>query len=328
MRKDSTYPCELSVVVPLYNETASLVALCQWIKKVLDAHGLSYEIILVSDGSTDGSWQQIEAIMRVNEQVRGIRFYKCHGKAIALREAFKMAVGRVIATMDADLQDSPDELPALFKMVIEEGYDLVSGWRVDRKDTWNRRFLSKIFNGVVSFFFKIPLHDVNCGLKAYRHEVAKNVSLYGEMHRYIVLDVMAKGFGRIGEKKVVHYARRYGKSKYGNPLRLLKCFLDILTATFVTRFHGRPMHFFGFFGLLFFVSGGGITLYLIVKKIYRYAHHLPLREVVDQPLFYLALVALVVGSQLFLTGFLAEILPFYATPPAVIQEQKGFAPKR
>jgi len=294
----------ISVVVPLLNEEESLPELTAWIKRVMDAHSFSYEIILIDDGSTDGSWQVIETLSTENEHIKGIKFRRNYGKSAALNEGFKATKGDVVITMDADLQDSPDEIPELYRMVSEEGYDLVSGWKKKRHDpVFTKNIPSKLFNAVTRRMSGIHnLHDFNCGLKAYDKSVVKNIEVYGEMHRFI--PVMAKwaGFTKIGEKPVQHQARKYGTSKFGMS-RFINGFLDLLSITFVGRFGKKPMHFFGTMGMVFFLIGFGILLYLSFAKLYfnEYA-------IATRPLFFLGILAVIIGTQLFLAGFLAELI--------------------
>ena len=297
---------DISVVIPLFNEEESLSELCNWISRVMQTHGFHYEVILVDDGSTDHSWEKIEEISRENPDVKGLRFVRNHGKSAALNTGFKYAVGSVVITMDADLQDSPDEIPDLYRMVIEEKYDLVSGWKKKRHDPIGKTIPSKFFNFVTRKISGIKLHDFNCGLKAYRNLVIKNIDVYGEMHRYIPVICKWNGFARIGEKTVQHQPRKYGKTKYGLE-RFIFGFLDLLSISFVSKFKRRPMHFFGTLGTLSFLFGMVITIFLIGEKIYKLHYQLKVRDVVDQPLFYLALVAIIIGVQLFLAGFLAEM---------------------
>jgi glycosyltransferase involved in cell wall biosynthesis len=299
---------DISVVVPLYNEEESLPELCSWISRVMKDHGFTYEIILVDDGSKDRSWHVVRQIFDTNPYVRGIRFNRNYGKSAALNTGFKACRGEVVITMDADLQDSPDEIPGLYHMITKEGYDLVSGWKQKRFDPISKTIPSKFFNGVTRQISGIKLHDFNCGLKAYRSEVVKSIDIYGEMHRYIPVIAKWRGFTSIGEKVVEHRPRKYGYTKFGLE-RFIYGFLDLMSITFVSKFRQRPMHFFGTLGTLSFLSGLLITIWLISEKVY-YTQYLrqPIRNVTDQPLFFLALVALIVGVQLFMTGFLAEML--------------------
>jgi glycosyltransferase involved in cell wall biosynthesis len=298
---------DISVVVPLYNEEESLPELCEWIARVMAEHNYSYEVILVDDGSKDASWQVVEMLSAQNPHIKGLRFSRNHGKSAALDTGFKAAMGEVIITMDADLQDSPDEIPGLYHMVKEERYDLVSGWKKKRYDPISKTIPSKLFNGITSKMSGIKLHDFNCGLKAYNYKVVKNIEVYGEMHRYIPVIAKWNGFSRIGEKVVQHRARKYGVTKFGLE-RFIFGFLDLLSITFVSKFKKRPMHFFGSMGTLSFLLGIMITLWLIGSKLYNLSRGFRARDVVDQPLFFLALVAVVVGVQLFMAGFLGEMI--------------------
>ena len=298
---------DISVVVPLKNEEESLQELCEWIQKVMQENQFTYEVILVDDGSTDASWVTIQELGIGNSCIKGLRFNRNYGKSAALHEGFAAAEGKVVITMDADLQDSPDEIPELYRMITEDGYDLVSGWKKKRHDPIGKTIPSKFFNGVTRIMSGIPLHDFNCGLKAYRSVVIKNIKVYGEMHRYIPLIAKWNGFSRIGEKEVLHHARKYGSTKFGLE-RFIFGFLDLASISFVTRFKRRPMHFFGTLGTLTFVFGAGVTGFMALEKWNNLRLKLPVREIVDQPLFYIALLAVVVGVQLFLAGFLAEMM--------------------
>ncbi len=298
---------DISVVVPLYNEEESLPELCEWIARVMAENGYRYEIILVDDGSIDASWEVVERLSAQNQYIKGLRFSRNHGKSAALDTGFKAAAGEVIITMDADLQDSPDEIPGLYHMIKEERYDLVSGWKKKRYDPISKTIPSKLFNGITSKMSGIKLHDFNCGLKAYNYKVVKNIEVYGEMHRYIPVIAKWNGFGRIGEKIVQHRARKYGVTKFGLE-RFIFGFLDLLSITFVSKFKKRPMHFFGSMGTLSFVLGIIITAWLIGSKLYNLSRGIRARDVVDQPLFFLALVAVVVGVQLFMAGFIGEMI--------------------
>lgn len=294
---------DLSLVIPLLNEEESLPELCDWIKRVCNTHGFSYEIILVDDGSTDNSWDIIEKLSTQDTGVKGIKFQRNYGKSAALNEGFKAALGNVIITMDADLQDSPDEIPGLYNMITKEGFDLVSGWKKVRYDnTLTKNIPSKFFNAVTRKVSKIHLHDFNCGLKAYRKKVVKSIEVYGEMHRYIPVLAKWAGFRRIGEKIVEHRKRKYGVTKFGWD-RFVNGFLDLLSIVFVGKFSKRPMHFFGLWGTIFFMLGLIITLYLIVSKIF-----FPDFPITNRPPFYLALTALIIGMQLFLAGFVSELV--------------------
>jgi glycosyltransferase involved in cell wall biosynthesis len=295
---------DLSIVIPLKDEQESLPELADWIKKVCDDNGYSYEIVMVDDGSTDHSWKVIEQLSKLNPAIKGIRFQRNYGKSAALNEAFKAAQGDVVITMDADLQDSPDEIPELRRMILEDGFDLVSGWKKKRYDnTLTKNIPSKFFNAVTRKMSKIKLHDFNCGLKAYRKKVVKSIEVYGEMHRYIPVLAKWAGFKKVGEKVVEHRARKYGITKFGWD-RFINGFLDLISIMFVGKFSKRPMHFFGLWGTLFFVVGLGITLYLIISKIIDPANF----ALTNRPGFYLALASLVIGMQLFLAGFVSELV--------------------
>ena len=298
---------DLSIVVPLYNEAESLPELVACIDRVARANNLSYEAILVDDGSKDGSWKVIESLRRSYPAVRGIGFARNYGKSAALYCGFEAARGEVVITMDADLQDSPDEIPALRRMILDEGYDLVSGWKKKRYDPLGKRLPSKFFNWTARTVSGIRLHDFNCGLKAYRLKVVKSIEVYGEMHRYIPFLAKQAGFTRIGEKVVEHHARKYGHSKFGME-RMVKGYLDLITVWFMSHFGRSPMYFFGGLGTLMFLFGGVTTLWVIATKIYRQLHDIPVRAVTDQPLFYLAILAVILGVQLFLAGFLGELI--------------------
>lgn len=300
---------DLSVVVPLYNEEESLPALCNWISRVMNSHGFSYELLLINDGSSDNSWQVIGELAQQTKQIKAVKFNRNYGKSAALDTGFKLAQGRVIITMDADLQDSPDEIPSLYKMITEQGLDMVSGWKKKRHDPVSKTVPSRFFNATTRLISGIKLHDFNCGLKAYRKEVVKNIKVYGEMHRYIPVIAKWHGFTKIGEKVVEHRKRKFGTTKFGLE-RFMFGFLDLLSITFVSKFKKSPMHFFGLLGTLSFLFGFISTAWLIWKKLEAvYILKIPVvREVVDQPLFFLALVAIIVGVQLFLAGFLGELL--------------------
>ncbi len=294
---------DISLVIPLLNEEESLPELLSWIDKVMKEHNYSYEVVLVDDGSRDGSWKLIEEQSQANPSIKGIRFKRNYGKSAALNSGFAVVSGEVVITMDADLQDSPDEIPGLYKMIMDDGYDLVSGWKKKRHDPMGKTIPSKFFNRVTRIMSGIKLHDFNCGLKAYKLDLVQSIEVYGEMHRYIPVIAKWAGFTNIGEKVVVHQERKYGKTKFGME-RFIKGFLDLLSITFVTRFAKKPMHFFGSIGTIFFFAGGIISVWIILEKVLRIAK----RDVVEQPLFYLALLAMVVGVQLFLAGFLAEMI--------------------
>jgi glycosyltransferase involved in cell wall biosynthesis len=294
---------DVSIVVPLFNEEESLPELCEWISRVATSNNYSYEIILVDDGSNDKSWQVVESLSKQNNNIKGIKFQRNYGKSAALNEAFRIVQGDVVITMDADLQDSPDEIPELYNMVIKEGFDLVSGWKKKRYDsTLTKNIPSKFFNAVTRRMSKIKLHDFNCGLKAYKNKVVKSIEVYGEMHRYIPVLAKWSGFKNIGEKVVEHRARKYGVSKFGWE-RFVNGFLDLLSISFVGRFSKRPMHFFGLWGTVCFLIGFGISVYLIISKIIDF--NFPLT---NRPGFFLALAAIIIGVQLFLAGFIGELI--------------------
>lgn len=298
---------QVSLVIPVFDEQESLPELHNWISRVMDEHGLSYEIIFVNDGSKDKSWEVIQKLSSINPAVKAISFTRNYGKSAALDMGFSKAKGEVVITMDADLQDSPDEIPELYRMVIEDGFDVVSGWKKKRHDPISKTIPSKFFNWVTRVISGIKLHDFNCGLKAYKNKVVKNLHIYGEMHRYIPLIAKWNGFTEIGEKVVEHRARKYGVTKFGWE-RFINGFLDLISISFVNRYKRQPMHFFGTLGTISFLAGFIITFWLIFEKIRGISKGLEVRNITDQPLFFLALVALIVGAQLFLTGFLAEIM--------------------
>ncbi len=299
---------DVSVVVPLYNERESLPELMAWIDRVCSTEKLSYEVIMVDDGSNDGSWEVVEQLKeQYGDNLRAIHFMRNYGKSAALYCGFEAAQGEVVFTMDADLQDSPDEIPAMRRMVIEEGYDLVSGWKRKRYDPLGKRLPSKFFNWTARTVSGIKLNDFNCGLKCYRKSVVKSIEVYGEMHRYIPILAKYAGFKRIGEKEVHHQARKYGVSKFGME-RMIKGYLDLISVTFMSHFGRSPMYFFGSLGTLMFILGGFTTCWIIGSKIYKQVNDLPLRAVADQPLFYLAILAIILGVQLFLAGFLGELI--------------------
>lgn len=294
---------DVSVVVPLYNEEESLPELCAWIERVVDSNRFSYEILLIDDGSNDDSWNVIENLNGGNPNIKGIKFQRNYGKSAALNEGFKVAAGDVIITMDADMQDSPDEIPELRRMIIEDGYDLVSGWKKKRYDNkLTKNVPSKIFNAAARKTSKIYLHDFNCGLKAYKKKVVKSIEVYGEMHRYIPVLAKWAGFRKIGEKVVEHRARKYGTTKFGWE-RFVNGFLDLATITFVGKFGKRPMHFFGLYGTLCFLVGLIMTIYLIVAKLVSTDFSLT-----NRPSFYISLTTMIIGMQLFLAGFVAELI--------------------
>ena len=298
---------DISVVVPFFNEEESLPELVAWIDRVATTNQLSYEIIMVDDGSTDGAWGVVERLKEQYPQIRAISFMRNYGKSAALYCGFEMAEGEVVFTMDADLQDSPDEIPEMRRMILEEGYDLVSGWKKRRYDPISKRWPSKFFNATARFMSGIKLNDFNCGLKAYRRKVVKSIEVYGEMHRYIPILVKHAGFKRIGEKVVMHQERKYGKSKFGIE-RMVKGYLDLISVTFMSYFGRSPMYLFGSLGTLMFLFGGVTALWIIIDKLYSQFNGLMWRAVADQPMFYIALLAIILGVQLFLAGFLGEMI--------------------
>jgi len=299
---------DISIVVPVFNEKESLPELLAWTGKVMTANQFIYEIILVDDGSNDGSWLVIEDHVKTNPHIRGIKFRRNYGKSAALHCAFQAARGRVVITMDADLQDSPDEIPGLYHMIINEGYDLVSGWKKKRYDnTFTKNIPSRIFNFTARNFSGIKIHDFNCGLKAYRNEVVKAIEVYGEMHRYIPIIASKAGFLNIGEKVVLHQKRKYGTTKFGFE-RFINGYLDLLSISFISRFGRRPMHFFGTIGTLMFLIGLVMAVYLGVDKLIAVANHVRAKLVTQSPYFYIALAAMIIGTQLFTAGFLGEMV--------------------
>ena len=301
------YPYDISIIISLLNEAESLPELYSWIRKSLDGK-YSYELIFVDDGSTDGSWDIIKGLLADGPHIRGIRFRRNYGKSAALYEGFKAASGRVVVTMDADLQDSPEEIPAMYEKLLGEGWDIVSGWKQNRQDNkLTKNLPSKLYNATARKVTGIRLHDMNCGLKAYRNEVVKSVEVYGDMHRYIPFLAKNAGFDRITEVPVHHQKRKYGKSKFGVD-RFVHGILDLMTLWFTGKFGKKPMHFFGATGILSFLIGGVIALWLIIRKLVFQANGLRFRAVTDQPLFYIALVMLVVGMLLFCTGFICEMV--------------------
>ncbi len=299
---------DLTIIVPLFNEAESLPELVRWIDRTLDGRGREYEIIMVDDGSTDGSWKVVRELAEADGRIHGIRFRRNYGKSAALYHGFKAAKGNVVVTMDADLQDSPEEIPEMYRMVTEDGWDVVSGWKQHRQDNkLTKNLPSKLYNATARWITGIHLHDMNCGLKAYRNEVVKNIEVYGEMHRYIPYLAKNAGFERITEKPVHHQKRKYGKSKFGLE-RFVNGFLDLLSLWFLSTFGKKPMHFFGFTGILMFLAGFVIAVWLIVAKLIHQAGGMHFRPVTDQPLFYLALLAVVLGVMLFLAGFICEMI--------------------
>jgi glycosyltransferase involved in cell wall biosynthesis len=293
---------DISVIVPLLNEEESLPELTAWIDRVMNDHQFSYEVIMVDDGSTDRSWEVIESLHEKNNRFKGIRFQRNYGKSAALNEGFKTCQGNVVITMDADLQDDPDEIPALYQMITRGGFDLVSGWKKLRHDPISKTLPSKFFNWVTSKVSKIKLHDFNCGLKAYNYNVVKNIEVYGEMHRYIPLIAKWAGFKKIGEKIVDHHARKYGVSKFGLG-RLITGGLDLASIMFVGKYGKRPMHLFGSWGIFSFLFGFVVFFYLFISKFF-----FDKTGITQRPLFFVALVAMVIGTQLFVTGFISELI--------------------
>lgn len=307
---------DITLVIPLYNEEESLPELSAWIDRVCRESNLEYEIIFVDDGSSDTSWQVIENLIKTNNNIKGIKFRRNYGKSAALNTGFEAATGDVVITMDADLQDSPDEIPDLFKLIKDDGYDLISGWKKKRHDPFGKTFPSKFFNWTTCKISKIKLHDFNCGLKAYRNDVIKNIEVYGEMHRYIPVIAKWAGYNKIGEKVVQHFPRKYGNTKFGME-RMIKGFLDLLSITFISKFGKRPMHLFGAMGTFLFFIGLVIGAYLTVAKFLFEAY-----KMTERPLFYFGLLAMIIGSQLFVTGFLAEMISRNSSDRNVYQIEK------
>ena len=308
MSNNMEYAKDLSIVISLFNEEESLPELVSWIESVMNKEGYSYEILMIDDGSKDASWKIIKELSEKNPSIRGISFRRNYGKSAALYHGFKAAEGRVVVTMDADLQDSPEEIPELYRMVIEEGYDIVSGWKKHRFDNkLTKNLPSKLYNATARWVTGIKLHDMNCGLKAYRNEVIKHIEVYGEMHRYIPYLAKNAGFDKITEKPVQHQKRKYGVSKFGLE-RFVNGLLDLISLWFLSRFGKKPMHFFGFTGILMFLTGAVLAFWVIIEKLIQQSHGLAYRPVTDQPLFYLALVAVLLGFQLFLAGFICEMV--------------------
>lgn len=298
---------DITLVIPLLNEEESLPELAAWIDKVMTENRFTYEVIFVDDGSTDNSWDVIEGLRKKNNNIKGIKFQRNYGKSAALNEGFRAAQGDVVITMDADLQDSPDEIPELRRMIVEDKFDLVSGWKKKRYDnTLTKNIPSKVYNAAARMMSGIKLHDFNCGLKSYRNKVIKSIEVYGEMHRYVPVLAKWSGFRKIGEKVVEHRARKYGVSKFGWR-RFINGFLDLITIVFMGKFGKRPMHFFGLWGTIFFLIGLGFSIYLIISKI---AFNSPLT---NNPGFYMAMTAIIIGMQLFLAGFIGELVSRSAT---------------
>jgi glycosyltransferase involved in cell wall biosynthesis len=298
---------DISIVVPLLNESESLPELEAWIARVTQENNYAYEVIFIDDGSTDNSWEVIQALSDKNNNIKGIRFRRNYGKSAALNVGFNAAQGKVVITMDADLQDSPDEIPGLYKKIIDEKYDVVSGWKKKRYDPITKTLPTKLFNWATRKMSGIYLHDFNCGLKAYSNEVVKNIEVYGEMHRYIPVIAKSAGFKKIGEQVVEHRARKYGTTKFGLD-RFVNGLLDLLTIFFMGKFGKKPMHFFGVYGLLSFILGFSIAMYLLLSKLIHVINHERAPLVADSPLFYLGLVCMIIGTQLFLAGFLGELI--------------------
>ena len=302
------YTKDLSIVISLFNEEESLHELVKWIEDVMTKEGYVYEIIMVDDGSKDASWKVVKELSAKNPCIRGISFRRNYGKSAALYHGFKAAEGRVVVTMDADLQDSPEEIPEMYRMVVEDDYDIVSGWKKQRFDNkLTKNIPSKLYNATARWVTGIKLHDMNCGLKAYRNEVVKNIEVYGEMHRYIPYLAKNAGFDKITEKPVQHQKRKYGVSKFGLE-RFVNGFLDLISLWFLSRFGKKPMHFFGFTGILMFLAGAILAIWVIAEKLIQQGHGLAFRPITEQPLFYLALVAVLLGFQLFLAGFICEMV--------------------
>ena len=311
---------DLSIVIPLFNEDESLPELAAWIEKIASANGFSYEVIMIDDGSTDNSWKVIEQLREGNSNIKGIKFQRNYGKSAALNEGFKAANGDVVITMDADMQDSPEEIPGLRKMIIEDGFDLVSGWKKKRYDnTISKNIPSKLFNAAARRSSKIKLHDFNCGLKAYKKKVVKSIEVYGEMHRYIPILAKWAGFAKIGEKVVEHQRRKYGVTKFGWE-RFINGFLDLFSIMFVGKFGKRPMHFFGLWGTLSFFAGLGIFTYLTISKFF-----FDKTGMTQRPLFFFAILAMIIGTQLFLAGFIGELISRNSTERNnyLIEEKAG-----
>ncbi|MFA6200157.1 MAG: glycosyltransferase family 2 protein [Bacteroidales bacterium] len=299
---------DISIIVPLFNEEESLPHLIEWIEKVMDRDGYSYEVLLIDDGSSDGSWGVVEQLSEKNKNIKGIKFRRNYGKSAALNVGFEHCKGEVVITMDADLQDSPDEIPGLYSMIMNDGFDLVSGWKKKRYDSkYAKKIPSKIYNATTRMLSGIKLHDMNCGLKAYRKDVVKSIEVYGEMHRYIPVIAKWAGFRNIGEKVVQHRKREFGESKFGMS-RFVNGYLDLMSIMFVSKFSKKPMHFFGLLGTMMFILGFLSACVLGVQKIISSIHGEPMRLIASSPYFYISLVLMIIGCMMFLTGFLAELI--------------------
>jgi glycosyltransferase involved in cell wall biosynthesis len=298
---------DISIIIPLLNEEGSLKEMSNWIDTVMKREQLSYEVLFIDDGSSDQSWFFIQEITKTNPFVKGIKFRRNYGKSAALNEGFLAATGKVVITMDADLQDSPEEIPEMNRMILQDGFDMVSGWKKKRHDPLSKTIPTKLYNSVTQMVSGIKLHDFNCGLKAYRLNVVKNLEVYGEMHRYIPVLAKKEGFVKIGEKVVQHQARKYGKSKFGME-RFVNGFLDLMTVSFISKFGKKPMHFFGVLGMLTFFVGFIAFFWIGGSKIYHIINQMPARNIADTSQFYIALTAMIIGTQFFLTGFIAELV--------------------
>lgn len=313
---------DISVIIPLYNEDESLPELIAWIERVMDANRFTYEIVLIDDGSKDNSWAIIEENAKRNNCIRAIKFRRNYGKSAALHCGFQAAQGDVVITMDADMQDSPDEIPELYRMITADDYDMISGWKKKRYDPLSKTLPTKLFNATARKFSGIKLHDFNCGLKAYKNKVVKNIEVYGEMHRYIPILAKQAGFTNIGEKVVQHRARKYGVTKFGGLNRFINGVLDLLSITFITRFAKKPMHLFGALGTLLFIIGFFAAAWIGIDKLICLSHGIPARLVTANPYFYISLVSMILGTQLFLAGFIAELVSRSATDRNVYLVEK------
>ena len=298
---------DISIIIPLFNEEESLPELCSWIEKVMNKNNYSYEVLLIDDGSKDKSWSVIENISSKNSNIKGIKFRRNYGKSAALNIGFQKAIGNVVITMDADLQDSPDEIPALYNKIMKEGYDLVSGWKQKRYDPLSKTIPTKLFNWAARKASGIYLHDFNCGLKSYKNNVVKSVEVHGEMHRYIPVLAKWAGFEKITEQVVEHQSRKYGETKFGLE-RFVNGFLDLLTITFVTRFGKKPMHFFGVVGTIMFILGFSIFGFIVIEKLNAIINNVAAKNIADMSIFYIALTSMIIGVQLFLAGFISEMI--------------------